>query len=99
VGHHLSGERRYRAALQAGFESMSCQFVEAEVGSLRVLEEKVVENGLRESLTPVDQAQAFKAVMDANGWSARTVVEELGLACGTVRKALALLISPRTCVK
>ncbi len=85
----ISGERRYRAALKAGLESVTCHFVEEPFPGSRVLEEQVVENCLREDLRPIEQARlAFKALMETNGWSARRVAEELGLGSGTVTKAL-----------
>ena len=90
----VSGERRCRAALDAGLPSVTCHFLEESPGSPRVLEEQLVENCVREDLTPVEQARAFRALMEANGWSARRVGEELGLASGTVAKALALLKLP-----
>src|SRR4051794_37751972 len=90
----ISGERRYRAALGAGLPSITCHFAEEELHGSRVLEEQVVENCLREGLTPTEQALAFKALMEAGGWSARRVADELGLASGTVTKALALLKLP-----
>jgi ParB family chromosome partitioning protein len=90
----VSGERRYRAALAAGLQTVTCHFLEESPGLPRVLEEQLVENCLREDLTPVEQARAFRALMEANEWSARRVGEELGLASGTVAKALAILKLP-----
>jgi ParB/RepB/Spo0J family partition protein len=90
----ISGERRYRAALKAGLSTVTCHFVEDELPSSRVLEEQVVENCQREGLSPVEQAKAYQALMDSNGWSARKVAEELGLASGTVTKALSILKLP-----
>lgn len=90
----ISGERRFRAALAAGLQSVTCHFVDGELTPGRVLEEQVVENCLREDLKPVEQARAYRALMDRNGWSARRVAEELHLASSTVVKALALLKVP-----
>jgi ParB family chromosome partitioning protein len=90
----ISGERRYRAALAAGMESVTCHFVEEDLSSSQILEEQVVENCLREDLRPVEQARAYRALMEANAWSARRVAEELHLASSTVVKALALLQLP-----
>jgi ParB family chromosome partitioning protein len=87
----ISGERRYRAALAAGMETITCHFLEEDRSSSQILEEQVVENCLREDLRPVEQARAFRALMEANAWSARRVAEELHLASSTVVKALALL--------
>jgi ParB family transcriptional regulator, chromosome partitioning protein len=90
----ISGERRYRAALRAGLEQVTCHFVDEGLSPARILEEQVVENCLREDLKPVEQARAYRALMDTNGWSARKVAEELHVASSTVVKALALLRIP-----
>ena len=60
----------------------------------QILEEQVVENCLRADLRPVEQARAFRALMEANAWSARKVAAELHVASSTVVKALALLKLP-----
>jgi ParB family chromosome partitioning protein len=87
----VAGERRWRAAMIAGMESLQAVVVERELTASEILQEQLVENCLREDLRPVEQAQAFRALMDANGWSARKVAEELSLASSTVVKALSLL--------
>ena len=92
----ISGERRYRAALAAGMEALTCHFVEQDLTGSQILEEQVVENCLREDLRPVEQARAFRALMEANAWSTRKVAAELHVASSTVVKALALLKLPET---
>jgi ParB family transcriptional regulator, chromosome partitioning protein len=87
----LAGERRWRAAMIAGMESLQAVVVERELSATEILQEQLVENCLREDLQPIEQAQAFRALMDANGWSARRVADELNLANSTVVKALSLL--------
>lgn len=87
----VAGERRWRAAMLAGLESLQAVVVERELSASEILQEQLVENCLREDLQPIEQAQAFRALMDANGWSSRRVAEELSLASSTVVKALALL--------
>jgi ParB family chromosome partitioning protein len=87
----VAGERRWRAAMIAGMESLQAVVVERELSPSEILQEQLVENCLREDLQPIEQSRAFKALMDANGWSARRVADELSLANSTVVKALALL--------
>src|SRR6185312_14309369 len=93
VGKYLivAGERRWRAAMIAGMEGLQAIVVERELSASEILQEQLVENCLREDLQPIEQAQAFRALMEANGWSARRVADELSLANSTVIKALALL--------
>jgi ParB family transcriptional regulator, chromosome partitioning protein len=87
----LVGERRWRAAMLAGMESLQAVVVERELSPSEILQEQLVENCLREDLQPIEQAQAFRVLMGTNGWSARKVAEELNMANSTVVKALALL--------
>jgi ParB family chromosome partitioning protein len=87
----IAGERRWRAAMLAGMESLQAVVVERELSSSELLQEQLVENCLREDLQPVEQARAFRVLMDSNGWSARRVADELNLANSTVVKALSLL--------
>jgi ParB family chromosome partitioning protein len=87
----LAGERRWRAAMLAGMESLQAVVVERDLSPSEILQEQLVENCLREDLQPIEQAQAFRELMGANGWSARKLADELNLANSTVVKALALL--------
>jgi ParB family chromosome partitioning protein len=87
----IAGERRWRAAMLAGMESLQAVVIERELTPAELLQEQLVENCLREDLQPIEQAQAFRTLMDANGWSARRVADDLNLANSTVIKALALL--------
>ena len=49
---------------------------------------------MREDLRPIEQARAFKALMDKNGWSGNQAAKTLGIAQPTVVRALALLELP-----
>ena len=55
---------------------------------------QVVENALREDSKPVEQARAFKALMDLNGWSGVRIAQELHITNSMVSQALALLDLP-----
>ena len=48
----ISGERRYRAALRAGFKSIACQFVDQELTETEVRQQSLIENLLREDFGP-----------------------------------------------
>ncbi len=87
----VAGERRWRAAMLAGMESLHAVLVEREQTATELLQDQLVENCLREDLQPIEQAKAFRALMGTNGWSARRVGDELHMANSTVVKALSLL--------
>jgi ParB family transcriptional regulator, chromosome partitioning protein len=90
----LVGERRWRAARMAGLPSLSAVVVEGSISPADLLAIQLVENCLREDLKPIEQARAFKALMEQNGWSARQVARELSIDHTGVARALALLTLP-----
>jgi ParB family chromosome partitioning protein len=90
----ICGERRWRAANLAGLTRMSCIVSEGPIDPGELLAMQLVENCLREDLKPIEQARAFKAIMERNGWSGNQAAKELGIAQPTVVRALALLELP-----
>ena len=90
----ICGERRWRAARIAGIATMSCVVSEGPIDAGELLALQLVENCLREDLRPIEQAKAFKALMDRNGWSGNQAAKVLGIAQPTVVRALALLDLP-----
>ncbi|MCA1685648.1 MAG: ParB/RepB/Spo0J family partition protein [Planctomycetia bacterium] len=90
----IAGERRWRAAAMAGLAAVSAVIVEGDVPPAELLAVQLVENCLREDLRPVEQARAFRTLMDRNGWSIRRLADELALDHSAVGKALKLLELP-----
>ena len=66
----LTGERRWRAARQAGMEKLACIVRDQPMseGELRAVQ--LIENCLREDLKPLEQAHAYRDLMASNEWSA-----------------------------
>jgi ParB family chromosome partitioning protein len=91
----VAGERRWRAAIMAGKATITCVIVEGEMTESEILHDQLVENCLRTNLQPIEQAEAFKILMDAKDWNAARLAEELHIRDSTVFKALALLELPR----
>ncbi|HMB05388.1 MAG TPA: ParB/RepB/Spo0J family partition protein [Isosphaeraceae bacterium] len=92
----VAGERRFRAARRAGWTEVPCVTVEGAMTDSEILQDQLIENCLREDLQPLEQAEAFKALMNANGWSARRLGEELHISHQTIGRSLALLELPET---
>lgn len=96
----VSGERRWRGAMQAGLKSMKAVVRESRPGSEPgsdggdILVEQLVENLVREDLTPLEQAHAFRRLMTVKGWSGVRLSKELGITQPRVVEALALLELP-----
>lgn len=98
MGQYLivSGERRWRAAALAGRATMSAVILDGEHNESHILEIQLVENALREDLKPIEQARAYRALMDRNGWTGARVAEALHIDPSSVTRALALLELPCT---
>ena len=88
------GERRWRAAQRAGLPALTCVIVDRPMDPGELLAVQLVENALREDLKPVEQARAYRKLMEANGWSSRQLAAELAVSQAAVVKALALLELP-----
>lgn len=92
----IAGERRWRAATMAGLTYMTCVIADAPAGAGELLAIQLVENCLREDLKPVEQAKAFRALIDRNGWSLRHLARELSLDFTDVSRSLSLLNLPES---
>jgi ParB family chromosome partitioning protein len=90
----VCGERRWRAARMAQMESLACVIVEKEMSSQERLAVQLVENALREDLRPIEQARAYRDLIEAQGWSVRQLAAELSIHHAQVVRALALLELP-----
>jgi ParB family chromosome partitioning protein len=91
----IAGERRYRAALLACLPTLMCVEARGSQSPDEILEDQLVENCLREDLKPIEQARAFKALIDRRGWTYRQLGESLRIAPASITRALALLDLPR----
>jgi len=92
----LMGERRWRASQLAGLKSLACVVRDREIDDAEKLSIQLVENCLREDLSPVDQAKAFRSLMQSQGWSQDRVASELAISQASVAKALSILRLPET---
>jgi ParB family chromosome partitioning protein len=90
----VCGERRWRAARIAGMPSMSCVIMDAPATPAELLALQLVENLVREDLKPIEQAKAFRSVMESNSWSTHDVARELAVDQSSVVRALRLLELP-----
>ena len=90
----VCGERRWRAAKLAGLDVLDCCFVDGEISEAEKLEQQMIENLLREDLSPIEQARGFSALMQLHGWNGKQVAESLHIPASTVSRALALLDLP-----
>jgi ParB family transcriptional regulator, chromosome partitioning protein len=90
----VAGERRYRAALQAGLKEVPAQIVEREgvSESLAMLEENI----RRVDLNPIERAQAIRRLMDEHSLSQKEVGQMVGCGQGQISNELRLLNLPES---
>ncbi len=88
----IAGERRWRAARRAGLESIPA-VVRGSVGESSLVE-ALVENVQRQDLTPLEEAHAYKQLLEDYGMTQEGVAERVGKARPTVANTLRLLQLP-----
>lgn len=85
----IAGERRYRASVMAGLKKIPV--LVKEMTEEERLEVALIENIQREDLNAVEEAMAYKAIMDAGKLSQEEVARKVGKKRSTVANALRLL--------
>ena len=90
----IAGERRFRAAQLAGLPTLVCIEATKPQTEDDILEDQLVENCLRDDLKPVEQARAFRTLMDRRGWSYRQLGAALNLSSAHITRSMALLNLP-----
>jgi ParB family chromosome partitioning protein len=90
----IAGERRWRAAREAGLASLKCVAVEGELTPDTLVEMQLMENACRKDLTFAEQGHAFKSLMEARGLSQRDLAEMLRIDQANIAHAVALLNLP-----
>ena len=88
----IAGERRWRAAKQAGVESVPALVREADDRDSLLL--ALVENVAREQLSAVEEARAYAVLLDEFGLSLGDVAERVGRSKPSVSNRLRLLELP-----
>jgi ParB family chromosome partitioning protein len=88
----IAGERRLRAAVRAGLETVPVVVREARAEER--LELALVENLQRENLTPLEEAEAYRHLVDAYGLTQEEIAARVGKSRPAVTNALRLLSLP-----
>src|SRR5688572_2791727 len=88
----IAGERRWRAAQLAGLSKVPA--VIRSVSDDKVLELALIENIQREDLNPIEEARAYKKLIDSVGLTQETVAERVGRDRSYVTNYLRLLKLP-----
>jgi ParB family transcriptional regulator, chromosome partitioning protein len=86
------GERRWRAAQQAGLLVIPCDV--AAYSDAQMLEFGLIENIQRQDLNPLEEGSYFRNLIDGGNYSIRSLAERIGKDKGYVEGRLALLKAP-----
>jgi ParB family chromosome partitioning protein len=88
----VAGERRWRAARQAGLDRVPA--IVREVTDAESLELALVENLLREDLNPMEEAEAFDKLLSRFGCTQEELAQRVGKERSSIANALRLLRLP-----
>jgi ParB family chromosome partitioning protein len=88
----IAGERRWRAALEAGLSTVPAVIREADDRDTLLL--GLVENVAREDLSPIEEARAFAVLIDEFGLTLGEVAERVGKSKPTISNRVRLLELP-----
>lgn len=94
-GRHelIAGERRWRASRLAGLDRVPVIIKQADAEMM--LELAIIENIQREDLNPVEEATAFKEMMDTFDYTQEEVAEKMSKSRPHVANTLRLLYLPK----
>jgi ParB family transcriptional regulator, chromosome partitioning protein len=72
----IAGERRFRAAVEAGLAEIPC--IVRETSDAETMELALIENLQRKDLSPFEEADGLKALAETHGYTHEKMAEKLG---------------------
>lgn len=88
----ISGERRYRAAVEAELQEVPC--IEMAVDDREVAEIALIENLQRKDLTPYEESEGLLALIERFGYTHEEVAQKIGKSRSSVTEALSIATMP-----
>jgi len=88
----VAGERRWRAARLAGLTSVPVNI--REMSDFDAMSIALVENLQREDLNPIEEAEGYRNLANATGWTQEQIAKRVGRSRPAVANALRLLSLP-----
>ena len=85
----IAGERRWRAARMAGLTQVPAVVIEAD--DRKAMELAMIENLQREDLTPMEEAEGYRTLMEQYGLTQEETSQRVGKSRSAVANALRLL--------
>lgn len=88
----IAGERRFRAALEAGLTEVPC--IELDVPDNEVMEIALIENLHRRDLHPFEEAMGYAMLAETHGYTQQHIATTIGKSRVSVTEAMSLLQIP-----
>jgi ParB family chromosome partitioning protein len=88
----ISGERRFRAAMEAGLVELPA--IEMEVTEQEALEIALIENLQRKDLTPFEEAEGYRSLLEVYSYTHEQVAGSVGKSRPSITESLSLLQMP-----
>lgn len=88
----ISGERRYRASIEAGLTELPC--IEMDVDDRAVAEISLIENLQRKDLNPFEEADGLQALADRFGYKHEEIARKIGKSRTSITEALSIAAIP-----
>ena len=88
----IAGERRWRASKMAGLSEIPAVILEGD--DLKAAQVSIIENIQREDLNPVEEALAYRALIEKFGLTQEAVAKQVGKNRSTVTNMMRLLDLP-----
>lgn len=88
----IAGERRWRAAKMAGLSEIPVVILDSD--DLKTAQVSIIENVQREDLNPIEEALAYRALMDHFSMTQEQVAKQVGKSRSNVANMLRLLDLP-----
>jgi ParB family transcriptional regulator, chromosome partitioning protein len=88
----IAGERRYRAAIEAGLDEVPC--IVRESSDSETMELALIENLQRKDLTAFEEADGLLALAESHGYTHEKMAEKLGKSRSSITETLSLAAMP-----
>lgn len=82
----IAGERRFRAAQEAGLSSIPAKVLDVTEKEAREI--RLIENEQREDLTTLERAEGYAELIEQHGYTSESLAQRLGKSVATVRDFL-----------
>ncbi len=88
----IAGERRFRAALDAGLSQIPA--IKKELNDAEAFEISLIENIMRENLSPIEEAKGFEKLTETYGYTHEDISKSVGKSRAYISNAVRLLSLP-----